>query len=228
MTTDKKKALKQELVVENDKVKELYASHFRKITKSFETRGIEVNEIKQLLLSKLPKAFPGDNSLPSLIMAAPTLGDLFVILANHCSWFNHRQFEFIIDELGNGEEKYAWLKYKKEVLKPHLQRSLFKIPSTSFSTATSDAPLCRLQLKLVDDIDLSGNEVFVIKDKLSELLEVPVLELSSYDVGSVLLVFTIPKDIFNLYPQHSALHQYIAYDEDTDSYYIRANITTIL
>ena len=231
MTTEEKKAREEKLIVENEEVQEKYASCFTKISISFDTRDANINHIKSLLLSKLPttKSKSSPDSTATQVKSATTMSEIFVIVATLCSWLNYRLLELIIQDLGNEKEKAMWSEYKDTVLKPYLMRSLFQVPSKSLSTAaTSDAPAVYLCLKLVDDIDLSAKEALLIKKKLSELLEVPVLELSSYDVGSVLLIFAIAEDIFNLYPQDSILHQYIEYDKDTASYYISANITTIL
>ena len=235
MSKEEKKKLKEKLVVDIEKVKEKYAICLTEIAFSFQDRGVSIERVQMLLLSKLPAANPNATSstsseiLSNKIEAATSLSKLFVVLAKHTSWLNYQFLEFLIEKLANEVEKAMWSSYKNEVLKPYLKRSLFQVPSNSLSSAaTSDAPAVPLCLKLVDDIDLSAKEALVIKDKLSELLEVPELELSSYDVGSVVLVFAIPKDIFNLYPAHSVLHQYIEYDKDEGSYYISANITTIL
>ena len=233
MSKEEKKQLKEKLVIDIEKVKEKYATCLTEIAFSFQDRGVSIERVQMLLLSKLPAANPNATSsseiLSNKIEAATSLSKLFVVLARHTSWFNYQFLEFIIEKLANEVEKTMWSAYKNEVLKPVLKRSLFQVPSNSLSSAaTSDAPAVPLCLKLVDDIDLSTKEALIIRDKLSELLEVPVLELSRYNVGCVILVFAIPKDIFNLYPPHSVLHQYIEYDKDEGSYYISANITTIL
>lgn len=232
MTTEEKKALEEELVEENQIVKDKYASCFTKIAISFRTRSVEIDDIKALLLCKLPPAKPTSTedgaSLSSLIIAATTLSGLFVILANYCTWFNHHIFESLIDELGNEKEKVMWSEYKETVLKPYLKRSLFHVPCKSFSTASANAPALQVCLKLVDDVDLSGNEALFIKKKLAKLLEVPLLELSKYEVGSVHLIFSIPCALYALYPKDSLLYQCTEYDKTTDSYYISVSITAIL
>ena len=232
MTTEEKKVLEEELIVENEEVQEKYASCFTNINMSFSTKDIDINHVKGLLLSKLPtaKSKSSPDSTVAQIKSAATMSEIFVIIATLCSWFNYRLLEFIIQKFGNEKEKAMWSEYQETVLKPYLMRSLFQVPSKSLpSAATSNAPAVYLCLKLVDDVELSAKEALLIKKKLSELLEVPVLELSTYDVGSVLLIFAIAEDIFNLYPPESVLHQYIEYyDKDTASYYISANITTIL
>ena len=234
MSKGEKEQFKEKLVIDTEKVKGKYATCLTNIARSFQDRGVSIERVQMLLLSKLPAAKPnatsGSEMLSNKIEAATSLSKLFEILARHTSWFNYQLLEFLIEKLANEVERVLWSSYKNEILKPYLIRSLFQVPSQSFSTpAMSDAPAVSLCLKLVDDIDLSVKEVLVIKDKLSELLEVPVLELSSYDVGShIVLTFAIPEDIFNLYPAHSTLHQYISYDDDRGSHYISANITTIL
>ena len=225
MPKEEKEALKEQLLVEVEEVKDKYASCLTDIATSFRKRCIDIDDIKMLLLSKLKAT----DTLSYEIEAAPTIRRVFVTLAKHTSWFNHQLLEFTLQKFGSDEEKRKWSEYQEAVLKPYLMRSLFRVPSKSFSSsATADGPAIYLCLKLVEDVDLSAKETLLIKRKLSELLEVPTLELSSYDVGSVILIFAIPKDVFNLYPPDSVLHQYIEYDKDEGSYYISANITTIL
>ena len=182
MSIEEKKQLSEKLVADLEKVKEKYITCLTEIAFSFQDRGVSMEGVQMLLLSKLP-VVRGNATFSSKIEAATSLSKLFVVLARHTSWFNYWLFEFLIEKLANEAEKAMWSSYKNEVLKPYLKRSLFQVPSDSlYSTATSDAPAVSLCLKLVEDIDLSAKEALIMKKKWSELLEVPVLELSSYDV----------------------------------------------
>ena len=235
MTDKEKKDQEEKLVLEINDVRDSYSSCLTEIALSFQQRDVSIDTVQMLLLSKLPAAKsrsdapPNSDALLYKIEMAPTLAKIFVALARHTSWFNYHLLEFIVNKLGNENEKAMWSEYKDTVLKPYLMRSLFRVPSKSFSSAAiADGPAVCLCLKLVDDVDLSAKEALFVTKKSSELLEVPMLELSSFDDGSVVLVFAMPEDVFNLYPPDSVLHQYIEYDKDTTFYYISANITTIL
>ena len=83
-------------------------------------------------------------------------------------------------------------------------------------------------LKLFERIDLSANEIFIIKYDLAKLLQLPSLELACFEDGSIYLVFTISKELYDKCPDTSPLHKYIAQDGSSSSYVITADIVLIL
>ena len=116
----------------------------------------------------------------------------------------------------------------RHVLKPYLQRSIFEVPFDSIATSASKSSTFRPCLKLFERIDLSAYEILIIKQDLAELLHLPSLELACFDDGSIHLVFSIPKEVYDKCHDTSPLHEYIAQDGSSSSHVITADIVLIL
>ena len=221
MSKEEKKAIKEKLADENLEVRRKFATCFRRISRSFERREAIMNDLKMTLnLTHLQK-------LPELASAA-SVGEIFVILSEHLSFFNYGLLDVIVEDLGTEEEKQLLSEYKNNVLKPYLQRSIFEVPSDSISTSASKSSTYRPCLKLFERVDLSAYEILIIKRNLAKLLHLPSLELACFDDGSIHLVFSIPKEVYDKCPDTSLLREYIAQDGSSSSHVITADIVLIL
>ena len=217
MSKEEREAVKERLIIENHDVKKKHATCFRRILRSFERRKVSVVDLKINVegLKRLPE-----------LDSASTVEEVFYIILQHSSFFNYQLLEDVVEELGNEEEKQLLYEYKNDILKPYLQRSIFEVPLDSISTRASKSYYpC---LKLLEKIDLSANEVIIIKHDLAKLLQLPSLELAHFDDGSIHLVFTISKEVYDNCPDTSPLRDYIVQDESSSSYIITADIVLIL
>ena len=220
MSKEERKELKERLVIENRNVKKKYTTYFRRILRSFERRKVSVVDLKINV--------EGFKKLPELDSAS-SVEEVFYIIMRHSSFFNYQLFEDVVEELGNKEEKQCLYEYKNDILKPYLQRSIFEVPLDSISTSCAPKSSAYYPcLKLLEKIDLSANEVIIIKHDLAELLQLPSLELAYFDDGSIHLIFTISKEIYDNCPDTSLLRDYIVWDESSSSYIITADIVLIL
>ena len=221
MSKEERKETREKLADENRQVRRKFATCFRRISRSFERRGAIMNDLKMTLnLTHLKK-------LPELVSAA-SVGEIFVILSEHLSFFNYELLDVIAEDLGTEEEKQLLSEYKNNVLKPYLQRSIFEVPSDSISTSASEFATYRPCLKLFERVDLSAHEILIIKRNLAKLLHLPSLELACFDDGSIHLVFSIPKEVYDKCPDTSPLRKYIAQDGSSSSHVITADIVLIL
>ena len=218
MSKEERKEVKERLVIENRNVKRKYTTYFRRILQSFEKR--EVSEIDIKINENLKK-------LPELASAS-SVKEVFYIIMQHSSFFNYQLLEDVIEELGNEEEKKLLCEYKNDILKPYLQRSIFEVPLDSISTRASKSSTYYPCLKLLERIDLSAEEAIIIKHDLAELLQLPSLQLACFDDGSIHLIFTISKEVYDNSPDTSPLRDYIMWDGSSSSYIITADIVLIL
>ena len=218
MSKEERKAVKERLIIENRDVKRKYTTYFRRILQSFEKR--EVSEIDIKINEGLKK-------LPELASAS-SVKEVFYIIMQHSSFFNYQLLEDVVEELGNEEEKHLLYEYKNDILKLYLQRSIFEVPLDSISTCAPKSSAYYPCLKLLERIDLSANEVVIIKHDLAKLLQLPSLELAHFDDGSIHLIFTISKEVYDNCPDTSPLRDYIVQDESSSSYIITADIVLIL
>ena len=219
MSKEERKEVKERLVIENRDVKKKYTTYFRRILQSFERRDVSEIDLKINVegLKKLPE-----------LASASSAKEVFYIIMQHSSFFNYQLLEDVVEELGNEEEKQLLFEYKNDILKPYLQRSIFEVPLDSISTCAPKSSAYYPCLKLLERIDLSANEVVIIKHDLAKLLQLPSLELAHFDDGSIHLVFTISKEVYDNSPDTSPLCDYIVWDESSSSYIITADIVLIL
>ena len=221
MSEEERKATKEKLAVENRVVKRKFATCFKRISQSFERRRVSFNQLKMTLNL-------GQVANSSELASASSVEEVFVILSSHCSFFNYQLLEDIVKEPGNEEEEQLLSEYKNDILKPYLQRSIFEVPFDSIATSASKSSTYHPCLKLFERIDLSAYEILIIKQDLAELLHLPSLELACFDDGSIHLVFSIPKEVYDKCPDTSPLHEYIAQDGSSSSHVITADIVLIL
>ena len=221
MSKEERKAVKERLIIENRDVKKKHTTCFRRILRSFERRKVSVVNLKINVegLKRLPE-----------LDSASTVEEVFYIILRYSSFFNYQLqlLEDVVEELGNEEEKQLLYEYKNDILKPYLQRSIFEVPLDSISTCAPKSSAYYPCLKLVERIDLSANEVIIIKHDLAKLLQLPSLELAHFDDGSIHLIFTISKEVYDSCPDTSPLRDYIVWDESSSSYIITADIVLIL
>ena len=221
LSKEERKAIKEKLVIENHIVKKKFSTCFRRILRSFERRKVNLIDLKMNAESfrKLPE-----------LSSASSVEEAFYIIFQHSSFYNYQLLEDIVedDDLGNEEEKQLLSEYKYDILKPYLQRSIFEVPFDSIATPASKSSTYRPCLKLLERIDLSANEVLIIKHNLAKLLQISSLELAQFDDGSIHLIFSISKEVYDKCPVDSPLHKYIVKDKESGSYIIIADIVLIL
>ena len=219
MSKEERKAVKEKLIVENREVKRKFGTCCRRISRSFERREVRVTDLQMTI-----EAF---KKIPELASAA-NVGKIFYIIMQHSSFFNYQLLEDVVRDLGSDEERELLSEYKVNVLKLYLQRSIFEVPFDSIATSASKSSTYRPCLKLFERIDLSAYEILIIKQDLAELLHLPSLELACFDDGSIHLVFSIPKEVYDKCSNTSPLYEYIAEDGSSSSHVITANIVLIL
>ena len=134
----------------------------------------------------------GLKRLPELDSAS-TVEEVFYIIY-------YQLLEDVVEELCNEDEKQLLYEYKNDILKLYLQRSIFEVPLDSISTCAPKSSAYYPCLKLLERIDLSANEVVIIKHDLAKLLQLPSLELAHFDDGSIHLILPFPKKFTIIVP----------------------------
>ena len=117
-------------------------------------------------------------------------------ITKHTNWYNYELFEGLIDGLGSDEHKAEFQAYKNDHLLPYLERAMFKIPPGSVGTDNDNEAL--LHLKILDHIDLNGQDLKVVQNKLAYRLKLQspgLLILSTYKKGCIGIVFSIDKHL---------------------------------
>ena len=196
----------------NMKIRKRFASIVLQIRKSLLKRNIDPTDLKLYLLGIVGRCEKIDR--------AKNLGDIFLALYKHQSWFNFGLYEAIIEEFGGEEEKEELENYKNE-LSAYLKQSLIEIPNPIQQHDSGNQT--RFVLKVPDYKEglpnLSGCDVQEIKRNLARRLRIHSQSLSfcEYRLGCIELVFTMQTPLFECYKSETLLKS-ITWDQSKGEY----------
>ena len=216
MEHEEQERVKTQLFEENERIQEKYACYFTRISKELSSLPLDVNQVKIALALKMKVTIPE-------LESATTLDQVFLVIAKHTTWYNYRPLEYLVNVLNYGRE--ILMEYEDKHLNPYLEQSIFLIPSKSLSPyASSSYVPC---VMLFEDIsELSAREAKFIEMRLAKQLKIPLLQLKSYDIGSVCLIFGIFEKV--LLQEDSLLKMHIQWKEEMSSYVFTIDIFTLL
>ena len=184
MSKFEQEKIKNNLHVENQKIRMKYSFLVDNFLSSLQKRNIQVSRLKLFLASYgIPQA---------TLLNASTLADvLLIIQMSYSSWFNIQLFDCIVEQFGSDDDIEKMRVYKESHLVPYLQRSIFEMPSKSFGAGNETTDCITLGLRLPDHFIPTGEDVVIIKHNLSQLLGIAngILLFIRYGEGSIILVF---------------------------------------
>ena len=136
----------------------------------------------------------------SKMKEAETIDDVFVILKDYHSFFNHDIIDFIVEQVGTEEDKGNLEKYKEDFTE-YCQRSIFECPSLTSNPSVSEAgssPFVELVMKVDSKSILepyTAEAVNLFKFQVAKLLQITkyALQLCSAKEGCLQLTFQIPR-----------------------------------
>ena len=222
MENKEKEKIKENLIEENDKIERCYAVCIYMLSECYSKNPPPLDPIKAALTSYIKG--PAKTALPEL-KAAKSIGQIFIIIAEHSSWFNYAILELVVELINNENGTSIFSSYLKNTLKPYLEHSIYLVPRKSMSTHSTTSSSYVPCVLVVDELEnLTTKEVKLITRKLAKLLQIPSLQLMSYECGSLHLVFGIYQEIFEYEFQRkdSPLHKYI--EENGSTYYLSIDI----
>ena len=222
MEDEEKEKIKENLIEENDEIKRCYAVCLSTLSECYSESPPSLDPIKVALTSYIKGS--ANTALPEL-KAAESIGQIFIIIAEHSSWFNYRILELAVDRINNEKGTSIFSSYLEDTLKPYLERSIYLVPRKSMSTHSTTSSSYVPCVLVVDGLEgLIAKEVKLIAQKLAKLLQIPSLQLESYECGSLHLIFGIDQEIFEYEFQRkdSPLHKYI--EENGSAYYLSIDI----
>ena len=219
-----KQEKEKQLLAEYGRVRNVYSNLILEIEEFFEESKIDPQKVKL----KLQSCFPDASEL-----ATANEVDLifcFGFIARKTTCINYGLLEDVVtcEKFENDQSKKVLQEYKTKTLIPYLNNSLFAIPSCAFAANHQSASCIQASLKLCDDIVPTGNEAKMIEHRLAALLKVPSVTIAGFGIGSIELLFYIPKEVYDSASPDTPLRQYVEWDKESQSYIITADITTIL
>ena len=226
LQNEEKQQKRKELIAQSIKIQRCYSLCIHKLSSHYSENPPPLNPIKAALISYIKGS--AKTALPEL-KASTTIGQIFLIIAEHSSWFNYAILELVVEVINSEIGTSIFSSYLKDTLKPYLERSIYLVPHKSMSTySTTYSPYVPCALAVDDDElkDLTAKETKRINETLAELLHIHSLQLMSYECGSLRLIFGIYREMFEYEFQQndSPLHKYIEKNEQENAYYLVMDI----
>ena len=131
------------------------------------------------------------------IKRAESVSEIFIILSAYWNYLDHDILVYIINHYGtrgdDSDEKR--LQNYKEALQRFCKRRIFELPVPESGNGTGNKKQVKFYVKLNIPEDTRAEQMFLIKRKVAEILQLnPVtLQIYSVDKGCVQLIFLIPK-----------------------------------
>ena len=178
-----------------------YSKLVQSIKRSLKSQGVTAMELTDMLRD-LQGYIPHREKAGHLLLQdriqemekAKTTDEVFRILSEYCSFFNHDIVKYIVDEVGTDADK-ANLEDYKDNFTEYCRRSVFECPFSICSEKSQHFSM--LVMKVVSDImtkPYSMEAVQLFQAEVSSLLYITkyVLKLCSVEEGCLQLTFQIP------------------------------------
>ena len=130
-----------------------------------------------------------------------TTEEVFTVLSEICSWFNHHPVGALVKRFGSDDDKKVYDKFTNETLKTYLKRSVTEIPKDSFGPEDIEGS-GKFKLKVDSPFshkNISGEQLLLLKGKVADALDIPIkdLTISSISRGCLEIVFLVPQKILD-------------------------------
>ena len=200
----KKKQIRNNLIEENNKVREEFYHTLTAIRESFKLHEVHYLDI---FLSLKKRHFPMSDkqTLVSLVDEWKKEGihGVFYVIGELCSWFNYHLLDIIVSEFGSHEDKQSMGDYVSNILWPYLQRSLYEIPPESIECqeVPSESYHFVYPINADDDAneDITGQQLKCFQYLIAGKLEIPMEEVYiQFKPGSIIVHFIVDKQLFAL------------------------------
>ena len=202
LSESEKKLLSGEITMQFHQIKKKYASLTSSIRASLKQQGIMPAQLAEKLMDLegfLPLREGAKHRLledrVSEFTKATSIEEIFHILKEYCSFYNHEIIEYIVKEMGTSEDKANLEKYKKD-FSEYCKHSVFECPFSSGSEKSSHH--VDLVMKVDSDAMIKPYTVKAIElfqTQVAKVLQVTkyTLHLWSVEEGCVLMTFRIPQ-----------------------------------
>ena len=220
LSKDVTEDLIQKLSDDTAKIIQCFADLLTNTCKSLEGRQVTVSKLVSVSLD-LGVYKSGRNQIPLLkedqskLEKATSIDGAFNVLRNHMSFFNYEILGHIIKHLGDESDQENFEQFCSNFTQ-YCQRKLFEAPPTVFHSSgceKNDKQFVVLGTQYLFD---TLTDVKAAQRKIATILNLraSTVQLKKIDIGSVILVFSIPgmlKDIFPLTSATDAQLKYCGY-----------------
>ena len=208
LNDDDREDLIQKLSDDTANIIQCFADLLSNTSESLKSRGIAVSQLIKVALD-LGAYKSGRNPLPLLnenrteLQEAKSVDDAFIILGKHMSFFNYEILGHILRHLGDDNDNKKFESYCSQ-FKVFCEHKLFEVsPGVFYPSGTENRKNCRLFVVLgTKDLFETLADVKAAQRKVASLLglRASTVQLKLIDNGSIILVFSIPMALSDIFP----------------------------
>ena len=213
LTDDDREDLFQRLNDDTADIIQCFADLLSSTSESLRRRQITLERLIEVSLD-LGVYKSGRNQIPLLeedqakLKETTSFGSAFNILRDHMSFFNYELLSHIIRHLGDENDKKRFEVFCSK-FKDYCQRKVFEVPAGPAVLHPSGSERSsRIKFVVVATPDLINTlaDVKTAQRKIASLLglRASTVQLERIDIGCVILVFSIPGMLNNLFPLKAA------------------------
>ena len=220
MSESYKEKVENDLLKKGSQVRKAFSSLVLKLCNSFADRGVKPIDVQLIVVNY---GVPDGSSRSAFDFGRnDNMSEVFMVISQHSSWFNHQLFSVVVDEIGNQTEKDLLQEYLEKSLVPYLKSCIFEIPSRSFSSCHSSSQKTSLFLKVFNKALLTGLDVKAIQHNLAQLLglNTSILHFCHYEEGCLELFFSVSTAVF-----HESI--YLEWVPSKESYRIAVDVINL-
>lgn len=196
----KKQQYLTSLLEDANKLNEEFAELCDEICESFIQTEIPLQRIVNFLKnSKFLLLSVRVEELRKKLENATGMYDVFSVLSDVCSWFNHHPLGMLVKKFGSNNERRLYKKFVDENVMKYLNRSVTEIPIDTFGSENIEGS--RFMLKIDSPSaheNITGQQLLVLKKKAAEalLVENENLKIVTIEDGCLEVEFLLPEDVF--------------------------------
>ena len=186
---------------DRDNLAQILIKHVKDIVKSFANLSVNTSEsliMRNVTVDKLRNVvanFSQDKSLSEELKGATTIDSMFGILGEHWSFFNYEILEYIIERLGDDNDKES-LKAFLTKFEKFCKHKIFEVAPNSCGQDRGSRKVGRQSFVVITEKSMLQNlgDVKDAQHKIASVLGITSaqLRLHRIDEGSVILVMSVP------------------------------------
>lgn len=211
LNDDDREDLIQKLSDDTANIIKCFADLLSNTSESLKSKGIAVSHLVKVALD-LGAYKSGRNPLPLLnddrteLQEAKSVDEAFIILGKHMSFFNYEILSHIVQHLGDANDNKNYESYCTK-FKVFCERKLFEVSPSVFYPSGTERRNCKPFVVLgTSDLFVTLTDVKAAQRKVASLLglRASTVQLKQIDIGSIILVFSIPMALSDLFPLKQA------------------------
>ena len=216
MSENHREDLIQKLTDETAEIIQCFADLLTETGQSMKHKEISVAGLVKVALD-FGAYKSGRNQVPLLnndrteLKKATSIDDVFIVLQKHVSFFNYEILYHIVRHLGDDSDRTNFENYLCK-FKVYCERKVFEVPRRVFDPCDCQRTDSKLFIVIgTQDLFDKLADVKAAQRKIASLLNLKAstVKLKQIDIGCVILVFSIPRELSDMFPLEPATSKYL-------------------